>query len=152
MKNNRGISLITLTVMIVVMIILASIAYSSSFQTIDETGDTKVAVEKEKIKEAVSKRMVENAKNPAAYPLIGDKVDDIVGYASCIEDMSNGDLQKFTETINEESIEYMRIIDCDDAANLGVGSVGADHYFIVDYYSGKVYGIVNMDAYESANE
>lgn len=151
MKNNKGISLITLTVMIIVMIILASIAYSSSFETIEETGDTKVAVEKEKIKEAVSKRMVENAKNPAAYPLIGDKVDDIVAYASCIESMSNGDLQRFTESINDESIEYMRVIDCNDAANLGVGSVSEDHYFIVDYYSGKVYGIINMDAYNNAN-
>ena len=152
MKNNRGISLITLTVMIIVMIILASIAYSSSFKTIEETGDTKVAVEKEKLKEAVSRRMVENAKNPAAYPLIGDKVDDIVGYASCIENMSNGELQKFTETINEESVEYMRVFDCNDAANLGVGSVADDHYFIIDYYSGKVYGIVNMDAYNNANQ
>ena len=115
MKNNSGISLITLAVMIVVMLILASIVMNSGIESIDEANDTKVAVEIEKLKEAVSKRMTDNARNEAAYPFVGKKVDDIVGYAYYIEDMSN-----------------------------------EDHYFIVDYYNGKVYGTVNMTAYENS--
>ena len=43
----------------------------------------------------------------------------------------------------------MRIVDSIDAAKLGVSSIAEDHYFIVDYYNGKVYGIVNMTAYEN---
>ena len=150
MKNNSGISLITLAVMIVVMLILASIVMNSGIESIDEANDTKVAVEIEKLKEAVSKRMTDNARNEAAYPFVGKKVDDIVGYAYYIEDMSNGDLQKFIATVDEESVDYMRLVDNIDAAKLGVSSVAEDHYFIVDYYNGKVYGTVNMTAYENS--
>lgn len=151
MKNNKGISLITLAIMIVVMLILASIVMNSGIESIDEANETKVAVEIEKLKEAVSKRMTDNARNEAAYPFVGKKVDDIVGYAYYIEDMSNGDLQKFIGTVDEDSIDYMRVVDYLDAANLGVSAVAEDHYFIVDYYNGKVYGTVNMVAYDNSN-
>ena len=151
MRDNKGISLITLAIMIVVMLILASIVMNSGIESIDEANETKVAVEIEKLKEAVSKRMTDNARNEAAYPFVGKKVDDIVGYAYYIEDMSNGDLQKFIGTVDEDSIDYMRVFDCVDAANLGFSSVAEDHYFIVDYYNGKVYGTINMTAYENSN-
>lgn len=152
MKNNKGISLITLTIMIVIMIILASIVMNSGMESIGETNDTKVVIEIEKLKEAVSKRMTDNARNEAAYPFVGEKVADIVAYAYYIEEMSNGDLQKFINSVTEESIDYMRIVDSVAAANLGVSSVAEDHYFIVDYYNGKVYGTINMAAYRSAVE
>ena len=151
MKNNRGISLITLTIMIVVMLILASIVMNSGIDSIDEANDAKIATEISKLKEAVSKRMTDNARNSSAYPFVGRKVDDIVGYAYFIETMSNGDLQKFIATVDEDSIDYMRVVDCIDAANLGVSGVSEDHYFIVDYYNGKVYGIINMTAYDNSH-
>ena len=50
MKNNKGISLITLAIMIVVMLILASIVMNSGIESIDEANDAKVAVEIEKLK------------------------------------------------------------------------------------------------------
>ncbi len=152
MLNNKGISLITLVVTIIVMLILASIVYSSGFQSVEETTETKIAVERKKIMEAVSKRMVDNARNPSAYPLIGKKVEDIVGYAYYIDGMTNSELQDFIESVTEETIDYMRVVDSISAATLGVNGVPETSYYIVDYYTGKVYGSINMTAYNASTE
>ena len=123
---------------------------SNGMDAIKETTDTKVAVEISELKKAVADRMIEIERNPTVG-MPGLKVDNIVNYVYYIDSMETAELQDFIQNIDSENVEYFRLVDSIAAAALGVSSVQADHYFIVDYYSGKVYGTVNMAAYRLDN-
>lgn len=148
MKKSSGISLITVVIMVVIMIILAGIAMSSGMESVNEATDTKVSVEISEIKKAVANKMIE-IETDSTVGLPGQKVDDIVEYIYYVESMENEDLQEFLSGIDEETLDYYRLLDSISAAALGVSSVQEDHYFIVDYYTGNVYGTVNMEAYKA---
>lgn len=144
--KNSGISLITVVITVVIMIILAGIAMSNGMDSVEEATDTKIAVEISEIKKAVADRIIE-IETDSTVGMPGQKVEDIVECAYYIKDMEPAELQEFIQSVDSESKEYFRIVGSVEAAALGVSSVQADHYFIVDYYSGKVYGTINMDAY-----
>lgn len=148
--KNSGISLITVVITVVVMIVLAGIAMSNGMDTVNEATDTKIAIEISELKKAVADRMIEVERNPA-LGMPGLKVDNIVNYVYYIDNMETSELQDFIQNVDSENVEYYRLVDSIAAASLGVSSVQADHYFIVDYYSGKVYGTVNMAAYRLDN-
>lgn len=149
MKNNSGVSIITLVVTIMIIIILASIAIMSGRDSIDETSKTKVDVEIGSLKEAVSARMIDYARNSLKYPLIGKKVDDVTVYLPYIENLSEEEKDAFTARVNAASSkDVYRIVDSIAAASLGVDAVNENHYFIVDYATGSVYGSIDMVAYE----
>lgn len=148
--KNSGISLITVVIMVVIMIILATIAMSNGMDTVKEATDTKVAVEITELKKAVADRMIEIERNPT-LGMPGLKVDNIVNYVYYIDSMETAELQEFIRSVDAENVEYFRLVDSIAAAALGVSSVQEEHYFIVDYYSGKVYGTVNMAAYRLDN-
>ena len=132
------------------MIILAAIAMSNGMDTVKEATDTKLAVEITELKKAVADRMIEIERNPT-LGMPGLKVDDIVNYVYYIDNMETEELQEVIQNIDSENIEYYRLVDSIAAAALGVSSVQSDHYFIVDYYNGKVYGTVKMAAYRLDN-
>ncbi|MBQ8299453.1 MAG: hypothetical protein IJX99_06280 [Clostridia bacterium] len=146
--KNSGVSMITLVVMIVIMIILASIAVTSGIDSVNEANKTKLEVEITELKKAVSSRMVEIERD-STVAMPGQKTEDIVEYIYYVEDLSNEDLEDFIRGVNAETIDYYRIVDSVSAAALGVSSVNTEHYFIVDYYTGKVYGNLNMAAYKA---
>lgn len=149
MKSNSGISLISVVIMIVIMIILAKIAMSSGVESVNEANETKVAVEIAELKKAVANKMIEN-ETSSTVRMPGINVSgDVIEYMYYIDSLENSELQEFLTQINEEKLDYYRLVDSVAAAALGVSSVQADHYFIVDYYTGKVYGTVNMDAYRA---
>ena len=146
--KNSGISLITVVIMVVIMIILAGIAMSNGMESVNEATDTKIAVEISELKKAVADRMIEIETKPTVG-MPGQKVDDIVEYIYYVKDMEPAEIQEFIRGVNSENIDYYRIVDSIAAASLGVSSVQEDHHFIVDYYTGKVYGIVDMAAYRA---
>ena len=148
MKKNSGISLITVVIMVIIMIILAGIAMSSGIESVNEANDTKVAVEISEIKKAVANKMIEIEKS-STVGMPGQKIDDVVEYIYYVDEMSNEELQEFLENVDEERADYYRLLDSVSAAALGVSSVQSDHYYIVDYYTGNVYGTVNMEAYRA---
>lgn len=145
--KDSGVSMITLVVMIVIMIILASIAVTSGIDSVNEANKTKLDVEITELKKAVSSRMIEIAKD-STVAMPGQKVQDIVEYIYYVENLSNEELEEFIRGVDAETINYYRIVDSVSAAALGVASVNPEHYFIVDYYTGKVYGNLNMAAYK----
>ena len=146
--KNSGISLLAVVITVVVMIILASIVMSNGMDSVNEANDTKIAVEISEIKKAVADRMIE-METSSTVGMPGQKVNDIVEYAPYVEGMSTAELQDFIQSVTAENKDYFRIVDSVSAAALGVASVQKDHYFIVDYYNGKVYGIINMNAYNA---
>lgn len=147
--KNSGVSMITMVVIIVIMIILASIAVTSGIDSVNEANQTKLDVEITELKKAVSSRMIEIEKN-STVAMPGQKVEDIVEYIYYVEDLSNEELEDFIQGVDVDTIDYYRIVDSVSAAALGVSSVSSEHYFIVDYYTGKVYGNLNMAAYKAA--
>lgn len=147
--KNSGVSMITLVVMIVIMIILASIAVTSGIESVNEANQTKLDVEIKELEKAVSSRMIEIEVDPTKG-MPGQKVEDIIEYIYFVEDLSNEELEEFIQGVVDETIDYYRIVDSIAATALGVSSVDAEHYFIVDYYTGKVYGNINMDAYKAS--
>ncbi len=148
--KNSGISLLSVVIMVVIIIILAGIVLSNGMDSVNEATDTKIAVEISEIKKAVADRMIE-IETDSTIGMPGQKVEDIIEYAYYIDKMSATELQDFIQSVDSESQEYFRIVDSISAVALGVSSVQEDHYFIVDYYTGKVYGTINMEAYRADN-
>lgn len=148
--KNSGISLLSVVIMVVIIVLLAGIVLSNGMDSVGEATDTKVAVEISEIKKAVADRMIE-IETDSTVGMPGQKVEDIIEYVYYVEDMTANEIQDFIQSVDSESQEYFRIVDSISAAALGVSSVQEDHYFIVDYYTGKVYGTINMEAYRIDN-
>ena len=146
MKKQKGISLIALIVTIIVIIILASIVMSGGLNSVKEARDTKVDMELRNLKDAVSERMIKNAENAVGYPLVGEKIDDAAEYIYYIDGITNAEIEEFIQELSEENIDWYRIVDAKAAEKLGVDAIDEEHYFLVDYSSGKVYGTINMKA------
>lgn len=149
MKKQNGVSLITLIVTIIVIIILASVAMASGVGSIEEANRTKIDMEIRGIKDAVSDRMIYYAQNSSNYPLVGKKVDDITIYLYCIDNITNEEISDFIENMSYENSDYYRVVDSIAAKSMGVESISEEHQYVVDYYTGKVFGPVNMKKLEA---
>lgn len=125
MKNNQGISLITLIVTIIVMIVLAAATARVATSGIDSAVDGRITNEKKEIETAIIKRFANFAYNSDTYPLIGKEV-------------SLSDLTEI-DGINIENIDYIREVNSSDLQNLGIKNTTGSVY-IVDYLVGNVYG------------
>ena len=149
LKNNSGISMLTVILTIIVMIILISITINGSIKTVEETNLTKIANEIKNLKDAVNIRMTNYERNATTYPLIGEKVgDDVFKYILSIENMSNEEKLDIVDTIsvsyNQDKQDYYRLIESADAERLGVEGLDEENYYIIDYYYGEVYGPVKL--------
>lgn len=137
--------MITLIVTILVIIILATIVMSSGTGSVEEARKTQVQVELKELKEAVNRRMIEHEKNPSQNPLIGMKMDDPLVYLAYIDDITNEQIQDFAKNLEDENVEFFRLIDSQAAIALGIESMDEDNGYIVDYSTGKVYGSIDME-------
>ncbi len=152
MKKQDGVSLIILAITIIVMIILATIAVISGTSSVKETVEVKIETEIAELKKAVADRMIEYERNPSNYPLVGTRIDNVAEYLYHIDGMSSVEIANIVAKVNDENISYYRLVDSESAKSLGVQSVGKEHYFIVDYYHGQVYGIVDISAMDLGSE
>lgn len=77
MRNNKGISLITLIVTIVVLIILASVSIYFGYEhNLNKATFTKIYTEMKEVSEAVKERALENRIDNIAYPYVGTKLTE----------------------------------------------------------------------------
>lgn len=146
MKENKGVSIIALIVTITIIIILITITWSSGIGNVNEANKTKIDVEIGYLKEAVSTQMTNHVRNPEKYPFVGERLttEEATKYISTVKSLSNSAVIEINSKINEDTIQYFRLIDSTSAETLGVDSVDKNHYFIVDYETGNVYGTVDM--------
>ncbi|MBQ9280320.1 MAG: hypothetical protein IJ215_04685 [Clostridia bacterium] len=151
MKNKSGVSIITLVVTIMIIIILASIAIFSGRESIDETSRTKIDVEIGNIKDAVARRMIDNARNSLTYPFIGDKVSDITVYIPYIVYLSDEQKDALRAKVIASSPDNYRLLDSATAVSLGVDGINERNYYIIDYSTGDVYGAIDMESYLKDN-
>lgn len=121
MRNNKGISLITLIITIVVLIILAGIGiYTGYTSNVRKATFTKIYSEMKEISSAVKQREMENKLDNIKYPYLGEKLtdDDFI--------QING--------VNYGSGYYL--VTSEQIVSLGVSNVDRD--YIVNYSTGEV--------------
>lgn len=162
MKKNKGISLISLVVMIIIMIILASVAINVSMSSYDEALRAKIYAERQQVIDAVTGRFADYQRNNTASPLLGlmipeensetlkDAYDYIENklrneyYKLLTDDEYNNQTQtkqisKFLVD-NAEDMEYTRLLFYDDLLELGLENTTLQAVYLVNYYSSDVVG------------
>ena len=149
-QNNQGISMIMLVIAIVVMIIIISIIMNSSLTSIEEVEMVKIEEEISNLTDAVNDRIANYERNSKAYPLLGKVIgDDIFIYIRSIDYLESDEITRLITKINlsysEENRDLYRVIGNKEAQLLGVSNVDTEHYYVVDYHEGEVYGPVSLD-------
>ncbi len=161
MKKEKGISLISLVVMIVVMIILASIGMNVSMNAYEESINAKQAAENQQVKDAVTGRFGDYQRNGTANPIVGlmipseetkslEKTYDYIikklkdsGKLVTEDEFQNQTQSKQIKKFvldNEEDIEYTRLLEYNDLLELGLENTNLNAIYLVNYYSSDVVG------------
>ena len=154
-KNNEGISLITLVITIIVIIILTSIFISTGLNSLDEVKNSEVKNEMYNLKQAVVTRFTSYQKNDGNVTLIGtyakskwsdpnDCIDKVIPTLEYDDTDTSDDkiakAERVSNSIKADYDEYVMIIKSEDMKKLGLDSVYEKNVYIVDYYMGAVYG------------
>ena len=136
MKSNSGISLMTVIITIVVMIILAGVAVTSSYQMINDAGDAKKEAEiytDNEVIRALTTQAITDSDIIVGFPLLDNSVV-VLGsgdkeYGSGYHlipggypEESDGDLAKLRFKLGDETLEPYK---------------GLTAPYVVDYYTGK---------------
>lgn len=137
--SEKGISLIALIVTIIVIIILAVATFEVGEQGFETTDKAKIANEIREVETAVVKRFSDYAISESAAPLLGEKLEleDAISLICTYTDFTDADVR----AIITENIYYVRKVDSSNINELGIKNATGNLY-VVDYYSGKVYGPV----------
>ena len=158
LKNKSGITLVTLIFMVIILLILASIFIAASLKALDETKKTEDQVEIHALEEAILERYasyVTNDKN-VNVTLVGTSPSTKwASSTECVEaivktidfsKVSSGDQESKKAKISREIIRdydtYVKLISKSEAKNLGVEQFTEGKVYVVNYYTGSVYGPV----------
>jgi type II secretory pathway pseudopilin PulG len=163
MRNNKGINLIALILVIIVMLIIAGIAINNVPEAYDQALRAKLLTENTEVKKAVTSRYGDFVRNSTANPLIGDTIpseytnkEEIKNYLIQLFKSENRALsddpdtgktyeEKFDEflTRNADLMRYTRIIRHSDIVNLDISSISINSVFLVNYFTTDVVGPIN---------
>lgn len=135
--NEKGISLIALVVTIIVMIILATIVIKVGNDGFTTATNAQIANEIRDVESAAMKRFSDNAVSETAYPLLGEKIELETAITTICSNTEYTDAD-IRESLTK-NISYVRKISSTDINGLGIKNATGNLY-IVDYFSGKVYG------------
>lgn len=120
MRNNKGISIITLIFTIIIIIIISSIVFYYGFsKNVDKAVFTKIYTEMQEISTAVQKRNAENRINSSSYPYIGTELNEPI--------VING---------IEYGKGYYKVTPQEMETGLGIKNASRD--YIVNYSTGEV--------------
>lgn len=152
LKNNKGITLITLVIVIIVLVILTSIFVATSLKALNETGSSETQNQIHAIEEAISVRYASYLKSDGNVSLVGSSPTwsspsecvDAIMKSMDVTNLSAEDVAaKRTRISNEiarDYEKYVKMIGSGDATLLGIEQLSTDNVFVVDYYTSKVYG------------
>lgn len=153
LKNNKGISLITLILTIIVILILTAIFLSTGLDSIFEAKNSKNANEIAQLKSAVSDRFNSHLKNEDTVTLVGklakntytsdeciSKIISTLDFEKSTDEEKNTEKNKISNNISRDYEKYVMIIEAGDMAQLGLENYSKTNRYIVDYYTGMVYG------------
>lgn len=150
LKENKGISLITLIIMVIVLLILASIFISTGLDALQQTKDSKIQNEIHSLQEAISSRYASFLKNEESVSLLGalpttrwSSVEDCwneIGMLSSVREQSDTTQERIRKEIENDYELYIRIITKMEAKTLGAEPFDEENQYLVDYRTSSVYG------------
>lgn len=151
MTNQKGISMITLVITIIVMIILASIVYVVGNDGRETAEHAKYENEKKLIQEAMQSRYATYMRNPNAGSLEGTILENtLTEIVTQLEEMERNTLDsnevrdEITSFLDKNSLhpECSRIINYNDMLSLGITNVTSttNYSYIANYYTLDVIG------------
>jgi len=165
MKNNKGINLVALIIMIIVMIMLAAIAINVSMDSYENSLEAKSAAERQQLTVAISSRFGDNQRNATANPLVGltipeenleseqsiidfvcDKFKNEYGKLMTDDELDNSTQRVLIERFvydNFEDMKYTRILLYTDLIELGIENTNMNAVYLVNYYSNDVVGPIS---------
>lgn len=157
MQKNNGVSLITLIVMIAVVLILSSIFISTGLDALKESKNSEVKNEIYQLKQAVVNKYTSYEKNNGNVILVGTLAKNKwTNYSECITEIYKTlEFDKETEAEKEakrakisgdiarDYDTFVKLIYSGDMAKLGLESFSDENVYIVDYYTGSVYGPIS---------
>lgn len=159
LKNNKGISLITLILTIIVILILTAIFVSSGLDSIFEAKGSKNANEIAQLKSAVADRFNSYLKNEDTVALVGklakntesyntvdecvNKIISTLDFEKATDEEKNAEKNRISNNISRDYEKYVMIIESGDMAQLGLENYSKTNRYIVDYYTGAVYGPIS---------
>ena len=155
--NNKGINLIALVIMIIVMIIVASIAYKNSFDAQEKAMVARNKEERMNVTHAIQNRFGEYVTNGTISPLSGviipeenDTIDKMYEYIKMYlktkGKLSTDEREEFENDImnllkeNKDNLEYTRVLEHSHLLELGVENLPTDAMYVVNYYGMTVVG------------
>lgn len=148
MKNNEGISLIALVVTIIVLVIITTIVIFPGIMGINITQKARIATEKKDISTVAVKRFGQYTRNENLYPLLGDNITQTEAITKIYKEKLKQDINASREEVVdmvERDIKYIRIVNNVHAKELGVEEVSEGNIYIVNYYTGDVFGPINSE-------
>lgn len=157
MTRNNGITLITLVIMIVVILILTSVFIATGIDALNESKNSEIANEIYQIEQAIAEKYVSYMKNDGNIALTGsapsskwttmDECVDAVLLTLDFEDVSFEDktmkVQKINNDFTRDYDKFVKILYSGDMAKLGLENFSDDNVYVVNYYTGSVYGPIN---------
>lgn len=158
MKKNRGITIITLVITITVILILTSIFIATGIDALNESKKAEIENEIYQLKQAISARYTSYIKNDGDISLLGDSpnnkwvnadecINTVISVLRFEDDLSPEDEEAKKQKVRDEILRdyntYVKIIDSGDKLKLGLENYSDDKVYVVDYFTGSVYGPIN---------
>lgn len=158
MKNNSGITLVTLIITIIALIILTSVFMATGTDSLEEAKQSEIKNEMQQLKQAVISKFTSYQKNDGNVFLNGESaknkwgdpevcVDKIIESLIFEEDTTfeekNAKIQKITKEVIRDYDTFVRVIYSGDKVDLGIDNYATDYVYIVNYNTGAVYGPIS---------
>ena len=152
MRKNRGVTIITLIVMIAVILILTSIFIAAGLNSLEEAKEAEIQNEIYQLKQAVVNRYTSYEKNEGDIALIGTLAKNNWTVSECVDKIiptlvldtetqeeKENKINKITNEITRDYDKYVMLLDSADRTTLGLENA-SDNIYLVNYYMGSVYG------------
>ena len=164
MKNNKGINLVALIIMIIVMIMLAAIAVNVSMDSYNKSLEAKSDAERQQVVNAIAGRFGDYQRNATANPLVGitipeesliteeatlnfieQKLKNEYGKLNSEQAVNSAQIEDVKKLISDnfDDMEYTRILIYTNLVELGIENTNKNAVYIVNYYSNDVIGPIN---------
>ena len=124
MKNNKGITLVALTITIIVLLIIASISITGIVLDMNSVNENIMQTELTVLQNAILQRYTKYTLSQNSSILVG----------STVTDLNNGDWTGLGIT---DTTDYKQLSES-DLANLGIKDYKTDYIYIVNYKNGDV--------------
>jgi len=167
MIHNKGVTLLSLIIMIIIMIILAAVSTSVGLNSFEKAQKARLDAERAEVVKAISARYGEYVRNKTLNPLLGDTIDEFVdnslsgdekyeSAANKLEEAFNKEGKMYTEdeVLNhtlknelkdlirqsEDKMYYTRILRYQDLASFQIDHIVQNSLYVVNYYNNAVVG------------